>query len=108
MSLLIFLIDRNRYSDLRNTENQNLQVLYICNSSTIPSLPPPNTIIISLTLTARCPCRGFGLIPPGDSTLHHLDNSESFSEDISESSNNFIANHGTNNTNTNKQGVANA
>lgn len=63
----------------------------MCNSSTIPSLPPPNTIIISLTLTARCPCRGFGAIPAGDSTLHHLDNSESFIEDILESSNNFIA-----------------
>ena len=39
---------------------EGLPVLKTCNSSTIPSFPPPNTTISSLIDTARWPCLGRG------------------------------------------------
>lgn len=43
-------------------------VLYTCSSSTIPSLPPPNTTMSSLMATARWPWRGRGTGPDQPTT----------------------------------------
>merc|ERR1719392_503435 len=40
------------------TNHWFVAVLYTCSSSTIPSLPPPNTTMRSLIATALCPCLG--------------------------------------------------
>ena len=49
--------------DTKEKISLHSQVLYTCNSSTIPSFPPPKTIIKSLIATALCPCRGLGAGP---------------------------------------------
>lgn len=46
----------------------NSPVLYTCSSSTIPSLPPPNTTMSSLMATARWPWRGRGTGPDQPTT----------------------------------------
>lgn len=47
-------------------------VLYTCNSSTIPSFPPPKTTIRSLMATARWPCLGRGWGPVGFAIRFHF------------------------------------
>ncbi len=63
-------------SNLRSRDEQWEEkispVLQTCNSSTIPSLPPPNTTIRSLIATARWPCRGRGLGPVAFATRFHF------------------------------------
>ena len=56
----------------KHRDTSNLPVLKTCNSSTIPSLPPPNTTIRSLIETARCPCRGLGQGPVVFVTRFHF------------------------------------
>lgn len=58
--------------DLHGDNNKYLHVLYTWSSSTIPSFPPPKTIIKSLIETARCPCLGLGHGPEVFVTLFHF------------------------------------
>lgn len=51
--------------------NLTLPVLYTCNSSTIPSFPPPKTTISSFIATALCPCLGRGTGPDHPRTRFH-------------------------------------
>lgn len=53
-------------------EDENSPVLYTCSSSTMPSLPPPNTTMRSLMATARCPCLGLGWGPVGFAIRFHF------------------------------------
>lgn len=52
-------------------KNEHLPVLYTCNSSTIPSFPPPKTTMSSLMATALCPCLGRGTGPDHPRTRFH-------------------------------------
>ena len=52
--------------------NFDSPVLQTCNSSTMPSLPPPKTTIRSLMATARWPCLGLGEGPVALPTFFHL------------------------------------
>lgn len=54
-----------------NTQKLISPVLYTCNSSTIPSFPPPKTTISSFMATARCPCLGRGTGPDHPRTRFH-------------------------------------
>lgn len=46
-------------------------MLYTCNSSTIPSFPPPKTTMSSFMATALCPCLGRGTGPDHPRTRFH-------------------------------------
>lgn len=54
--------------DPRTQRALHSPVLYTCSSSTIPSLPPPNTTMSSLMATARWPWRGRGTGPDQPTT----------------------------------------
>lgn len=54
--------------DPRTQRALHSPVLYTCSSSTIPSLPPPNTTMSSLIATARWPWRGRGTGPDQPTT----------------------------------------
>lgn len=70
------MMDRKRQEEgkgdgRKNPRDQralNSPVLYTCSSSTIPSLPPPNTTMSSLMATARWPWRGRGTGPDQPTT----------------------------------------
>lgn len=59
---------RERGKDRRTQRALHSPVLYTCSSSTIPSLPPPNTTMSSLMATARWPWRGRGTGPDQPTT----------------------------------------